>query len=261
MREASAWVQPLRDEISRAVVGQQYLVDRLIVGLIANGHLLLEGVPGLAKTLSLRTLAGAIDAQFQQTPSRPGTVRRPARFRRGAVKSDFFAVIPVREKSQSTRRGRLRSLSLRQRYFFSASAFFFSSSRLIFTSWPSTLMRSAKRTRRSRICFTGPSTEIFSPLLSFTAVRPVVGPRSTTNCLFFLVVLSMTILFLMFAPRISTSFMLTISPLTWRIFFSIFAAAVFPFPMAWAVGVAVVRASPTAASIESFVSCVFMLSW
>jgi len=60
----SAWIQPLRNEISRVIVGQHSLVDRLLVGLISNGHILLEGVPGLAKTLALKTLAGAIHLQF-----------------------------------------------------------------------------------------------------------------------------------------------------------------------------------------------------
>jgi MoxR-like ATPase len=60
----SAWVQPLRDEIGRVIVGQHQLVDRLLVGLISNGHILLEGVPGLAKTLALKTLAGAVSLQF-----------------------------------------------------------------------------------------------------------------------------------------------------------------------------------------------------
>ena len=62
----SAWVSLLRAEIGKVIVGQQYLVDRLLVGLLANGHVLLEGVPGLAKTLSVRTLASAIQADFSR---------------------------------------------------------------------------------------------------------------------------------------------------------------------------------------------------
>ena len=57
MRQNSAWVAPLRQEMGRVIVGQKHLVDRLLVGLVTNGHILLEGVPGLAKTLSLKTLA------------------------------------------------------------------------------------------------------------------------------------------------------------------------------------------------------------
>lgn len=67
----SGWVQPLRDEIGRVLVGQGTLVDRLLIGLISNGHLLLEGVPGLAKTLSIRTLAGAVNARFSRIQFTP----------------------------------------------------------------------------------------------------------------------------------------------------------------------------------------------
>ena len=49
VKDASSWTAPLRNEISKCVVGQKYLVDRLIAGILANGHILLEGVPGLAK--------------------------------------------------------------------------------------------------------------------------------------------------------------------------------------------------------------------
>ena len=66
LKKESDWVQLLRQEIGKVIVGQKYLVDRLIVALLANGHILLEGVPGLAKTLSIRTLAQAIKADFQR---------------------------------------------------------------------------------------------------------------------------------------------------------------------------------------------------
>jgi MoxR-like ATPase len=71
VRRNSAWVQPLRQEIGRVIVGQQHLVDRLIVGLISNGHILLEGVPGLAKTLALKTLAGAVGLHFSRLQFTP----------------------------------------------------------------------------------------------------------------------------------------------------------------------------------------------
>ena len=71
VRESSAWVNLLQSEIGRVIVGQKYLIDRLIVGLVANGHVLLEGVPGLAKTLSIRTLAAAIKVQFQRIQFTP----------------------------------------------------------------------------------------------------------------------------------------------------------------------------------------------
>jgi len=71
VRENSAWVAPLRQEIGRVLVGQKYLVDRLMVGLVTNGHILLEGVPGLAKTLSLKTLAAATQLKFKRLQFTP----------------------------------------------------------------------------------------------------------------------------------------------------------------------------------------------
>ncbi len=67
----SAWVSLLRAEMGKVIIGQQYLVDRLLVGLLANGHVLLEGVPGLAKTLSVRTLANCIQADFSRIQFTP----------------------------------------------------------------------------------------------------------------------------------------------------------------------------------------------
>ena len=71
IRQDSEWIAALRREMSRVIVGQKYLIDRLIVGLIANGHILLEGVPGLAKTLSIRTLATAVQADFSRIQFTP----------------------------------------------------------------------------------------------------------------------------------------------------------------------------------------------
>ncbi|MBM4267893.1 MAG: MoxR family ATPase [Deltaproteobacteria bacterium] len=71
VRQAGSWVDPLRREIARTIVGQSSLIDRLLVALLANGHVLLEGVPGLAKTLSLKTLAAAIRGQFHRLQFTP----------------------------------------------------------------------------------------------------------------------------------------------------------------------------------------------
>ena len=71
VRADSAFVAPLRAEIEKVIVGQQYLVDRLLVGLLANGHVLLEGVPGLAKTLAVKTLSQAISASFSRIQFTP----------------------------------------------------------------------------------------------------------------------------------------------------------------------------------------------
>src|ERR1700741_2244090 len=71
VQRAASWISTLRKEIGQVIVGQEHLVDRLLVGLLANGHVLLEGVPGLAKTLSVRTLAAAIHAQFHRIQFTP----------------------------------------------------------------------------------------------------------------------------------------------------------------------------------------------
>lgn len=71
VKQHSAFVNALRSEIATVIVGQQYLIDRLIMGLLANGHLLLEGMPGLAKTLSVKSLAGAINASMQRIQFTP----------------------------------------------------------------------------------------------------------------------------------------------------------------------------------------------
>lgn len=64
-------VKRLQDEIGRVVVGQKDLIDRLLVGLLANGHILLEGVPGLAKSLSVETLARSMQAKYQRIQFTP----------------------------------------------------------------------------------------------------------------------------------------------------------------------------------------------
>jgi len=72
VQQAAGWVPTLQIEMARVIVGQRYLVDRLIVGLLSNGHLLLEGVPGLAKTLALKTLAQTLaGAKFQRLQFTP----------------------------------------------------------------------------------------------------------------------------------------------------------------------------------------------
>ena len=71
VKDASAFAYKLREEIGTVVVGQRYLVDRLLIGLLANGHVLLEGVPGLAKTLSVKTLAQAVAATFRRIQFTP----------------------------------------------------------------------------------------------------------------------------------------------------------------------------------------------
>jgi MoxR-like ATPase len=71
IQNEASWVELLRREIGRVIVGQKYLIDRLIVGLLANGHVLLEGVPGLAKTLAVKTLSQCLRADFKRIQFTP----------------------------------------------------------------------------------------------------------------------------------------------------------------------------------------------
>ena len=71
VRAASEWTILLRQEISKVIVGQKYLVERLLTGILANGHVLLEGVPGLAKTLAVKTMASAMEAKFNRIQFTP----------------------------------------------------------------------------------------------------------------------------------------------------------------------------------------------
>lgn len=67
----SSWISALRTEVGKVVIGQQALVDRLILSLLCKGHVLLEGVPGLAKTLSVKAMAGTLHAQFARIQFTP----------------------------------------------------------------------------------------------------------------------------------------------------------------------------------------------
>jgi MoxR-like ATPase len=67
----SLFVQAITSEVGKVIVGQKYLVDRLMVGLLANGHVLIEGVPGLAKTYAVKTLARAIATKFHRIQFTP----------------------------------------------------------------------------------------------------------------------------------------------------------------------------------------------
>ena len=71
VQKSGAFVRPLLGEMSKVIVGQSYLVERLVIGLLANGHVLLEGVPGLAKTLSVKSLAACINAKFSRLQFTP----------------------------------------------------------------------------------------------------------------------------------------------------------------------------------------------
>jgi MoxR-like ATPase len=67
----SEFIRNLTNELATVIVGQKYMIDRLMIGLLADGHILLEGVPGLAKTLAVKSLASAVDAKFHRLQFTP----------------------------------------------------------------------------------------------------------------------------------------------------------------------------------------------
>ena len=71
IEKESAFIEKIQSEVGKIIVGQKYMVDRLLIGLLCNGHILLEGVPGLAKTLAVKSLSQAIDTGFQRIQFTP----------------------------------------------------------------------------------------------------------------------------------------------------------------------------------------------
>lgn len=71
VKEQNYFFNLLRQEINKAIIGQHYMIDRLLIGLLGNGHVLLEGVPGLAKTLAIKTLAEAVHGEFSRIQFTP----------------------------------------------------------------------------------------------------------------------------------------------------------------------------------------------
>ena len=71
VKEQNYFFNILKQEINRAIIGQEYMIDRLLIGLLGNGHVLLEGVPGLAKTLAIKTLSEAVDGEFSRIQFTP----------------------------------------------------------------------------------------------------------------------------------------------------------------------------------------------
>ena len=71
IQEDSAFIEEIKSATGNIIVGQEYMIERLLLGLLAKGHVLLEGLPGLAKTLSIKTLAGAVNADFQRIQFTP----------------------------------------------------------------------------------------------------------------------------------------------------------------------------------------------
>jgi MoxR-like ATPase len=71
VKHHSGWIAPLKYELSKVIIGQDNLIERLLIGLLSGGHILLEGLPGLAKTLAVKTLASAVQADFRRIQFTP----------------------------------------------------------------------------------------------------------------------------------------------------------------------------------------------
>jgi MoxR-like ATPase len=117
----------LRHELKKVIIGQQYMVDRLLIGLLSNGHVLLEGVPGLAKTLTIKSLAQAVQAKFSRIQFTPdllpadvvGTViynqhRNEFTVRKGPIFANFILADEINRAPAKVQSALLEAMQERQ---------------------------------------------------------------------------------------------------------------------------------------------------
>jgi MoxR-like ATPase len=127
IQRESAFVDTLTTEVSKVIVGQKQMVDRLLIGLLCNGHILLEGVPGLAKTLTIKSLASAISAKFQRIQFTPdllpadlvGTMiynQKDGKFftRRGPIFANFILADEINRAPAKVQSALLEAMQERQ---------------------------------------------------------------------------------------------------------------------------------------------------
>jgi MoxR-like ATPase len=127
VKQESRFVEAVRSEVGRVIVGQRYLIDRLLIALLCDGHILIEGVPGLAKTLSVNTLAQTIGATFvrmQFTPDLlPADVTGTQIYnpqdgdfhtRKGPIFANFLLVDEINRASPKTQSALLEAMQERQ---------------------------------------------------------------------------------------------------------------------------------------------------
>lgn len=127
IHEESAVMERLLNETSKVIVGQKYMLERLIIGLLAKGHILLEGMPGLAKTLAINTLSRAIEAKFQRIQFTPdllpadivGTmIYNPSsgkfQVRRGPIFSNFILADEINRAPAKVQSALLEAMQERQ---------------------------------------------------------------------------------------------------------------------------------------------------
>ncbi|MCC7400568.1 MAG: MoxR family ATPase [Chitinophagaceae bacterium] len=124
---AGKFIERLREEIGQVIVGQQHMLDRLLTGLLSNGHILLEGVPGLAKTLTIKSLAQAIHARFNRIQFTPdllpadviGTMiynqqRNEFVIRKGPIFSNFILADEINRSPAKVQSALLEAMQERQ---------------------------------------------------------------------------------------------------------------------------------------------------
>ncbi len=127
IQRESGFVDNLTTEVGKVIVGQKQMVDRLLIGLLCNGHVLLEGVPGLAKTLTIKTLAAAISAKFQRIQFTPdllpadliGTMiynQKDGKFftRRGPIFANFILADEINRAPAKVQSALLEAMQERQ---------------------------------------------------------------------------------------------------------------------------------------------------
>lgn len=127
IQRESAFVDMISMEMGKVIVGQKHMVERLLIGLLSNGHILLEGVPGLAKTLAIKSLAGIIDAKFSRIQFTPdllpadlvGTLiysqkREEFEVRKGPVFANFVLADEINRSPAKVQSALLEAMQERQ---------------------------------------------------------------------------------------------------------------------------------------------------
>jgi MoxR-like ATPase len=127
VQRESAFTEKLLNEVGKVIVGQRYMVERILIGLLAGGHVLLEGVPGLAKTLTVKTVADCLKAKFQRIQFTPDllpadiigtTIYNPAtqefRTRRGPVFANLVLADEINRAPAKVQSALLESMQERQ---------------------------------------------------------------------------------------------------------------------------------------------------
>ncbi|HEY6953101.1 MAG TPA: MoxR family ATPase [Bacteroidota bacterium] len=127
IKRESEFVDVLTSEVGKVIIGQKSMVDRLLIGLLCQGHILLEGVPGLAKTLSIKTLAAAISSKFQRIQFTPdllpadliGTMiynQKDGKFftRRGPIFANFILADEINRAPAKVQSALLEAMQERQ---------------------------------------------------------------------------------------------------------------------------------------------------